>query len=178
MTCDLCGKEEASVHLTEVIGDQTRELHLCEDCARERGVEASSEFPAHIFGGALPELLAGLADFGMKLGEKAKLVCSQCGMTDEDFRKSGRLGCGHCYETLDRYLAPLLKRIHSFAHHVGKTPRPATSQEAGGKTQLAQLKERLKAAVAAEDFEEAVHLRDQIRAVESRRKRSQAKEGK
>lgn len=177
MICDLCGKNEASVHLTEIIDDQTQELHLCQPCAKEKGVEASQEFPAQLFGAALPELLAGLADFGVKLeaGEKAKLVCSQCGMTYDDFRKSGRLGCGNCYKTLERYLAPLLKRIHSLAHHVGKTPAAAASQKTGSKAQLTQLKECLRVAVAAENFEEAVRLRDQIRAQEQRKERKEGK---
>lgn len=170
MTCDLCGKNKAAVHLTEIVNGQKRELHLCEFCAKEKGVEASAQFPTPLFGAGLPELLAGLSDFGVKLeaGEKAKLVCSQCGMTYEDFRKSGRLGCSNCYKAFERFLAPLLKRIHGAAQHVGKTPMMAAPKKAAGKASLMQLKERLKTAVAQEDFEEAVRLRDQIRMLEKK----------
>jgi hypothetical protein len=56
MTCDLCSKNEATVHLSEVINDQTRELHLCEACAREKGAEAAGLFSAsgeQLLGGGL-----------------------------------------------------------------------------------------------------------------------------
>lgn len=172
LTCDLCGKNEATVHLTEMINDQTRELHLCEPCAREKGSQTAQQF-------GLAELLAGLADFGMKAeggAGRPKATCSQCGMTYEDFRKSGRLGCGNCYEAFHRYLAPLLKRIHGSTQHLGRSAAAATAAAAPQaaeepKDELARLKESLKEAVAGEAFEEAVRLRDRIRALEARLKK-------
>lgn len=162
MTCDFCGEAEATVHLTEIINDQTRELHLCESCAHEKGAAAGQEF-------GLAGLLAGLADFGVKgVSPRTKLSCPRCGMTYEDFRKVGRLGCGSCYETFEPYLVPLLKRIHGSTQHVGKSPsvrRPKGPK--GPQEDLAQLKESLRKAIAAEAFEEAVRLRDRIRAVEA-----------
>jgi protein arginine kinase activator len=161
----LCGKNEATVHLTEMINDQTRELHLCEPCAREKGAAASP------FG--LAELLAGLADFGTRMEEaaKPKPTCPQCKMTYDDFRKTGRLGCGECYETFHRYLSPLLKRIHGSTRHVGRGPTEVAPRMALAEEDLPRLKERLKGAIAAEEFEEAAHLRDRIRALESKKKR-------
>ena len=163
MKCDLCNEREATVHLTEMIDDQSRELHLCEPCAREKA-------PKGLQGFGLAELLAGLADLGSKMGEetKAKLVCPRCKMTYEDFRKTGRLGCGQCYETFHRALAPLLKRIHGSGEHVGKEP-------AAGKIpaeELSLLKEQLKKSVAEEAFEEAARLRDRIRKLEAKPKRT------
>ena len=184
MTCDLCSKNEATVHLTETINDQSRELHLCEACAREKGAEAAEqlsgkggpeeEFPA----GGLAELLAGLSDLGTKLPEgteTAKVVCPQCGMTYEDFRKSGRLGCGRCYETFRRFLAPLLKRIHGSTEYHGRVPHAVEQKTVDLKEELSQLKEKLKTAVGAESFEEAARLRDRIRSLESKGKRGPSK---
>ncbi|MBI3332914.1 MAG: UvrB/UvrC motif-containing protein [Candidatus Omnitrophica bacterium] len=170
MTCDLCGQNEATVHLTEIINDSSRELHLCETCAREKGQQTAQQF-------GLAELLGGLADFGAKLEggpAKTKLSCPQCGMTYEDFRKSGRLGCGNCYEAFHRYLAPLLKRIHGSTQHVGRSPSaaaPAQAQGEGPKDELARLKTSLKEAVAGEAFEEAARLRDRVRALEAKLKK-------
>ena len=166
MTCDFCGEREATVHLTEMIDAQTRELHLCEACAREKGAAATQGF-------GLAELLAGLSDFALKSeGEKKeKLVCPACGMTYEDFRKSGRLGCGNCYETFHRLLAPLLRRIHGSTHHVGRSPELAAKSQAAtaaATDDLKALKEKLKSAVAGEAFEEAARLRDKIRVLESK----------
>jgi len=173
MTCDLCSKNEATVHLSEVINDQTRELHLCEQCAREKAAEAAGLFSTsgeQLLGGGLAELLGSLTDLGkLAAGTPgAALSCPQCGLTYEDFRKSGRLGCGKCYEAFHRVLAPLLKRIHGSTQHSGRTPPAQKAKPAQLQDELAQLKEQLKAAVAAESFEEAVRLRDRIRALEAK----------
>ena len=181
MICDLCSKNEATVHLTEVINDQTRELHLCEACAREKGAEATEQLsakgeggPEKFLGGGLAELLAGLTDLSSKLPEgavTAGTVCPQCGMTYEDFRKTGRLGCGSCYETFRRFLAPLLRRIHGSTEYLGRFPPTTKRRDVDVKEELSQLKEQLKAAVAAESFEEAARLRDRVRALEGKMKR-------
>lgn len=180
MTCDLCSKNEATVHLTEVVNKETRELHLCESCAREKGAEAVEQFGAASPAGAeqltsgLAELLAGLTDLGAKLpgGAAARAIsCPSCGLTYEDFKKNGRLGCGACYEAFRKVLAPLLKRIHGATDYPGKVP-PAAAQAklAEPKQDVPKLKEQLKTAVAAESFEEAAKLRDKIRTLEGRKK--------
>ena len=164
MTCDLCSKNPATVHLTEVIQGQTRELHLCQSCAKKKGIDAVQDF-------GLTGLLAGLTNFGLKPPAKSSVAgkqppCSKCGMTYEDFRKSGRLGCAACYDTFRRYLVPLLRRIHGSTQHLGKQPvTPAAGRKAAAASHetLTQLKERLKTAVAKESYEEAAILRDKIR---------------
>jgi len=183
MTCDLCSKNDATVHLTEVINSQTRELHLCEACARKKGEETQQ-----FFTGGLAELLAGLSDLGAKLpgGAAVQAIhCPICGLTYEDFKKMGRLGCGECYDAFRRVLGPLLKRIHGSTQYLGKLP-PATKSKPVGpaaatavaepKQDLAKLKEQLKAAVASESFEEAVRLRDKIRTLEGKTSSGRKKE--
>ena len=88
MQCDLCTKKKATVHLTEIVDEQMSEMHLCEDCAREKSVQMEQQF-------GLADLLAGLTDFGKQIKEsdKIKLQCPNCGMSYDDFRKFGRLGC-------------------------------------------------------------------------------------
>ncbi|HUW57720.1 MAG TPA: hypothetical protein VMZ92_13860 [Planctomycetota bacterium] len=36
--CQICKKNVATVHLTEIIKDKKREIHLCEGCARKKGL--------------------------------------------------------------------------------------------------------------------------------------------
>ena len=168
MTCDLCSKNAATVHLTEMINNETRELHLCEFCAREKGKETQQYFT-----GGLAELLAGLSDLGTKLPGGAAvqaITCPQCGLTYENFKKIGQLGCGECYDAFRKVLGPLLKRIHGSTQYLGKLPPAAKPKTAAAdpKQDLAKLKEQLKTAVAGESFEEAVRLRDRIHALESR----------
>ncbi len=160
MQCDLCGERAATVHLTEVVNKQSRELHLCEPCAREKGVKMDSPF-------GFAELLSGLADLETQPATTGAKVtaCPQCGMRFEEFRKSGRLGCGACYEAFRRQLEPLLTRLHGAGRHAGRAPA-ATSAAAKRQADLEGLKARLRQAVRAEAFEEAARLRDQLRKLE------------
>ncbi|MBI4972931.1 MAG: hypothetical protein HZC16_03835, partial [Candidatus Omnitrophica bacterium] len=108
MLCDICGKNPATVHLTEIIDDQMTELHLCEGCAHQKSAQMEQQF-------GLGDLLAGMAEFGDKPTlekESVAVKCPKCGLTYMDFKKIGRLGCGQCYTTFKKYLGPLLKRIH------------------------------------------------------------------
>lgn len=161
MLCDICGKNEAMVHLTEIINEQMTKLHLCEECARKKGAEMEEHF-------GLADLLAGLAnlDTSVETMKDRKVKCSSCGMTYTDFKKAGRLGCGQCYETFKTYLAPLLKRIHGSDVHIGKTPDKKGRAAKSKKVDIEQLKRRLKRAIELEEFEEAAQIRDEIKKCE------------
>ncbi|MDP2652957.1 MAG: UvrB/UvrC motif-containing protein [Candidatus Omnitrophota bacterium] len=165
MLCDICSKKKATVHLTEIVDDQMTEMHLCEECAREKSVQMEQQF-------GLADLLAGLADFGkqVKEFEKVKLECPACGMSYEDFRKFGRLGCGNCYPAFKQHLSSLLKKIHGSGRHVGKSPTKLIQAQAGKKAvdTLQDLRHQLQRAIESEDFEKAAELRDKIRQAESR----------
>ena len=164
MNCDICGKKEATVHLTEIINNQVTKLNLCEDCAREKGAEMEEHF-------GLSELLAGLTDIGTTVEPEIAIStkCPNCGLTYQNFRKIGRLGCSECYEAFKKELGPLLKRIHGSDRHVGKVPLK------GGKTirdtrTLQDIKLQLEKAIQMEAFEEAAKLRDKIRDLENKAK--------
>jgi protein arginine kinase activator len=168
MLCDFCAKNQASVHLTEIIDGQMTELHLCEDCARQKSAAMEQQF-------GLSDLLAGMADFSKPAAKEAEaaaiLKCPNCGLSYTEFKKVGRLGCSECYAAFRKYLLPLLKRIHGSSQHIGKSiSRPAATRgDAKGdkkKPDLAQLRARLARAVEAEEFEEAAKLRDLIKEME------------
>ncbi|MCM8799264.1 MAG: UvrB/UvrC motif-containing protein [Candidatus Omnitrophica bacterium] len=163
MLCDLCNKNQATVHLTEIIDNQVTELHLCEECARKKSIEMEQQF-------GLADLLAGLAEFGKGLEEKetVKLKCPNCQLSYEDFKKIGRLGCSECYNTFKRYLVSLLKRIHGSTRHLGKAPVKLTARKFSKKSELEELRHKLQKAIEAEEFEEAARIRDQIRELEKK----------
>lgn len=168
MNCDICGKKEATVHLTEIVNEQMTKLNLCENCAREKGAQMEEHF-------GLSELLSGLTDMGTVVEPEVAITtkCSNCGLTYQNFRKIGRLGCSECYEAFKKELSPLLKRIHGADRHTGKVSLR------GGKTikdtrTLQDLKVQLEKAIQTEEFEEAAKLRDKIRDFE---KKVKAKEG-
>jgi len=168
MLCDVCGKNPATVHLTEIIDEQMNELHLCEECARNKSAAMEQQF-------GLSDLLAGMADFekpsSSKDEELVRVKCPVCGLSYADFKKIGRLGCGDCYHTFRKYLAPLLKRIHGSNQHIGKNPSRAkvVTKINKKKTGLPELKIQLQKAISEEAFEEAARLRDQIKEMEAKK---------
>jgi len=164
MFCDICGKKEATVHLTEIVNDKVTKLHLCEECAREKGAEMEEHF-------GLSDLLAGLSDLGatMEPGTVETVKCPNCGSTYQNFRKIGRFGCGECYEAFKKQLAPILKRIHGTDRHVGKVSITAGKTVKDTKS-LQELKMKMEKAIEAEEFEEAARLRDKIRELEKKTK--------
>ncbi len=167
MFCDICGKNAATVHLTEIIDNQMNELHLCEECARKKSEEMEQQF-------GLSDLLAGMAELGKPVKEKEAVhaKCANCGLTYADFKKIGRLGCGECYDAFRKYLGPLLKRIHGSNQHVGKIPGKSARVVKPKTNDLQDLRTKLQLAVEAEAFEEAAKIRDQIKEIEQK----QAKE--
>lgn len=164
MQCDSCGKNPATVHLTEIIDEHMTELHLCEECARKKSEQMESQF-------GLGDLLGGLAEFGKPHLEKedTTLKCPKCALTYADFKKVGRLGCAECYTAFKKYLGPLLKKIHGSSIHFGKSPVKVASRPAARKkVDVHDLRLRLQKAIEMEAFEEAAGLRDQIKSLEKK----------
>lgn len=166
MLCEKCGKRVAAVHLTEIAQGQKTEYHLCETCAREKG-EAAYQAMAGAF--SVNQLFSGLLHFDSSVTSRADaetLQCPQCGFTFEQFAQVGRFGCPSCYDAFSERLAPLLRRIQSSDHHVGKVPK-RRGGAIGLRRELEQLRQDLRQCVAAEKFEEAARLRDRIHQLEN-----------
>jgi protein arginine kinase activator len=90
------------------------------------------------------------------------MVCPECGIPYAHFRAQGRLGCPHDYEAFRSLLEPLLERLqNNAARHQGKVPRRHLRRMRAARR--AELEARLRTAVTAERYEEAVALRDEIR---------------
>jgi protein arginine kinase activator len=159
MRCENCGEREAEIQLTHIEGGEMATSHLCSECASEKGLSA-----------AIPPEAAPLADFLAEIGEQgaepalagADEGCSYCGTRPQDFRKTGRLGCSHCYPHYAAQLRGLLRRVHGATQHVGKIYLGQTVEEGDVTARVATLRRRLERAVEIEDFEAAASLRDQI----------------
>lgn len=175
MLCQECKNAQASVHVKKREGDEEVSVHLCRACAKKMGWEnplADVKFPlAEFISGMMLEQTAGAG--ATPAAKDASEKCSECGLSFEEFARTGRLGCGHCYESFRTPLQELLRRIHGGTQHQGRhpsgIPQPAKTSKA---RTLRQLKAELDRAIAEEDFEKAATLRDQIHAMK------QAKETK
>ena len=74
MRCQRCQKE-ASVHLTEPIDGQRRELHLCQSCARKAGLSLPESPPNLALDAVVQSLI--VANVGELVGELAELTLSR-----------------------------------------------------------------------------------------------------
>lgn len=166
MKCQKCDRA-ATFHITDLIDGEPNELHLCEECA-QAFLQPATQEPSEM----LPAM-AGLLAQHLAVGETAEelerldqKVCPVCGITFLQFRKQGRLGCPHDYVFFEKEMEPLLLSIHDQTQHIGKAPKRCP-HGADQQTQLIRLRREMKEAVAAEEYERASHLRDQIRGIEA-----------
>jgi protein arginine kinase activator len=177
MLCDNCGEREAAIHLTQIENNTVTKLHLCEQCAAEKGVETEAsvaKFPLGDFLASLGKSGAGEAGDGAAAG-----TCPACGATLQDFRQTGRLGCAQCYTTFETNLRDLLRRLHGSSQHAGERYEPpagvvggaagtpvAPGVAAGPAGAVGELREQLRRAIAEENFELAAELRDRLKVLE------------
>ena len=143
------------------------ELHICGECAKHKTDEQKQQLN-------ISDFLSSLVNEPKLEEKKASLICSFCGFSLYDFKKKGRLGCAKCYVTFRIYLKPLLKKIHGSTHHKGKLPSKVKDSVVID-NRLQTLRDRLKVAIELEEYEEAAHLRDEIRKLENRIKSKDTK---
>jgi protein arginine kinase activator len=164
MLCEQCGAESASVHLTQIVDNEMRTLHLCERCAAKKGVEGVP-VPEH------SPLVDLLTKMGVEAPSREEIrsappPCGFCGLTLRAFRETGRVGCPHCWSTFDTHLRALIRRIHGSTQHVGKVYLPPDPSASVREKRLEALRKKLGRAVELEDFERAAEIRDLIRDLE------------
>jgi len=155
MLCDICHKNIATVHLTEIVNDKVVEMHICQACAQSKS-EGFSQQPN------ISDFLSGLVSAGRTRKEDRVLKCPACGFNYSDFRKKGRLGCNQCYTAFRRQLLPLLKKIHGATRHTGKIPLDI-KQSVSPEGKLKELNRQLERAIQLEEYEDAARIRDQIK---------------
>jgi protein arginine kinase activator len=161
MKCQKCAKP-ATFHITDIERGKPREYHFCDEHARQHltpAEEAQEQAPMS----ELAKKLIGTS--GREPSPADRQVCPNCQITFLEFRNSGRLGCPYDYEVFRDELMPLLENIHEETRHSGKVPKraPRNTQQ---QTTLIQLRNDLKRAIAAEDYETAARVRDKIKAIE------------
>lgn len=160
MQCQRCKKNQATVHLTDIVNNEKHERHLCDECAQEEKITIKSHTPIN-------ELLASfvMEQSQAHARELAELRCEHCGTTFVEFRNNGLLGCPNDYDVFEVALLPLLERAHGeeSTHHVGKSPKEWTPESDERQRDLMRLRRQLGIAVEREDYEAAAELRDRIK---------------
>ena len=177
MLCQVCNKRPANVHVTKVINNVRTELHLCQQCARERGELEVFAGPKFAFSNLLAGLLQSDPAAGVPAGIPggARRACATCGLEYPEFMNTGFLGCSECYSQFLPLLKPLVGRIHGHARHTGKVPARA-GKAVRFRKELESLREQLRTMIEAEEYEKAALVRDKIRDLEKVAEQAQAKQ--
>lgn len=95
---------------------------------------------------------------------ESELVCPKCGRSYRDFKKTGVLGCGECYDTFLPAISETLHQLHGTSAHTGKIPS-RSADELKRKRRYDELKKELSRAVSQEDYETAAKLHKELKAL-------------
>jgi len=165
MICDLCKKNEAVMHYTEVRDSRNTEYNLCRECAELKGLAKSLNLALSSLG----DMLAGvIRDVITEQDDQKTVNCPKCGLALIEFKKLGRLGCPNCYQVFGSNLQILVKQIHGADRHLGKSaPKSVENMILPSISRVEQLRQDLQTAVMKEEYEKAANLRDKIRQLET-----------
>ena len=141
MRCEHCGRNEATFHYQRTVNGYTREAHLCPRCAAELGYDTGYD-SLDSFGSVfslLPSMLGGFGGFfdEPQLTPAARRTLQLSPAPDEPKYETESL--------LDEAEGEALRR----------------------ECTRNSLNARLKNAVAAEDYEEAARLRDELKKLDT-----------
>lgn len=144
MLCEKCGKRPATVMYTQIINGHKESLNICSECASKESIFDN-------FG--------SLLSFAQPSPQRS-IACPVCKTTLSQFTRSGRMGCGECYNTFRSQAKEILRKIHGTTQHI----KDAESVPEKEKSEEEILREELAKAIEIEDFEKAAILRDKIKA--------------
>lgn len=154
MLCDLCGSRKAVIFVQQVTASGKKEIHICEQCAAEQGVDSSSEN----IGINLQNLVNGFAP--------ERKVCSVCGRSIDDIRKTGNVGCPECYAAFQSEIRSLLQKSGAEFPYTGSMPKKLAYFRSILTDRIA-IQTKLQASIENEDYEKAAKYRDFLRALET-----------
>ena len=149
--CEECGCNPANVHLTQIVDNESRTFHLCEECAKKRGI--------HIVIGEQTAVNAQKPE--VPLDPANDRECGACHKKLSEFRSKGWLGCASCYTAFEEEVDELLCRVHGAREHRGKQYRRSPKSRPSASS-LSDLRIELESAVKNEHFERAAVIRDAI----------------
>ena len=108
MFCEICNKNPAKIHITQVKNNQKYTLHICHVCAHEKGVAG----PAVNTSFSIEQILSGYQTAPEASAVETQVqsrTCPVCQLSYNAFKESGRLGCPVCYDTFSEHEATVTK---------------------------------------------------------------------
>lgn len=158
MKCEICGLEEAVIHVKQIIDETENELHLCESCAVLKGIstqDSKDDF-------SINNLLTGLVDVNNKSNIMNKnKQCPKCKLTYTQLQKQVKLGCVECFNIFKEEINYILDKMYGKYEYRGKYPHYYTEMK-NRITEIEKLNKKLEEALKYEHYEEAAQIRDRI----------------
>ena len=162
MLCEKCRKNKATTYCKTTVNGVTEEICLCPECAEKSGLNGmigdtffSDPFFDSFFGDSFFEGLPRLA------ASFAPKKCPECGTTVNDILRYGKVGCPGCYDAFEKELQGVILRAQGSVKHLTGEDKENIEKHAE------ELRQEMKKAIEAEDFEKAAKLRDEIRGMEA-----------
>ncbi|GAB4373168.1 MAG: UvrB/UvrC motif-containing protein [Spirochaetales bacterium] len=144
------------IRIRQMMGEEMKELRICESCAREQGILGSGKDLQDGIGWLLQGLFEAVTP-----KSSSGTVCPACGTRFRDIRANHQVGCGECYRIFAKELRSLLGTKQKDHIYPGRLPRRIETYKVI-LIDRADLKTRLEAAIESEDYETAAVLRDQL----------------
>ena len=165
MLCDICHKNEASIHIQESVNGQKKSMHLCSSCAAAKQESEGLELGPFNLAGLLYKLSGSAPDLQDNTSTENSvevLSCPVCNWDENRLRATGKLGCEHCYKVFEELLSGALKNMHRGLSHLGKHPAGKSNELCKLHSELAKMQKLLAQAVEKEEYENAACIRDRI----------------
>jgi protein arginine kinase activator len=175
MLCEICKKNQATIHIQEISNNVKKTMHICQHCADKKGVAPQ--------GINISEILYNLSTNTGNLDENnnqflnpiidepieklSSIICPKCKMDLNKFKKTGRLGCENCYNVFEKILSETLINMHRGTVHLGKKPSGKTADSGFFAIDIINLQRQLDEYVRKEEYEKAAKIRDQINDLKS-----------
>ncbi len=156
MMCDVCNVRDAMVMVQQVSNGAKKEIHLCLQCAAQRGLSTSN--------GRIEMALAGLFD-SIATVRRGERWCPVCGTGSGELSKSQRLGCPECYSIFGQELRKMLLDKGVSGVYTGSMPDRLANFRSVLVDRM-QLKVKLEQSVAREEYEKAAMYRDRLKALD------------
>jgi len=156
MRCEKCKKNAATVVMQKSSNGMKTDFYLCDECSGDIEISLLIE---NIFNNFLGKVYANSQDVKCTV---AQPTCSNCGITFDELKKDGILGCAICYQSFYSILEPLLINTHTAIAHEGKLPKRA-GVHLKRERDISKLRTYMQQAIDEENFDRAASLRDKIR---------------
>jgi protein arginine kinase activator len=171
--CQSCQQRPAVVEFIQVTGTVRRELSLCRECAMTHGMAAQIAAFQQL-SKQIIEHMKPIDELPLSGPETQIAPCTSCGLSFDEFIRTGLLGCPQCYQSFGDVLSHILRRLHGVSHmtgsngqeghkHPAKTEHSKGDAKPGGQTAREELEIKIELALLEENYELAAQLRDQLK---------------